>query len=97
MNLQNPIGNFNEVVDHKKQLNKIEILDPKMTKMLYQKNGETIPYNDIRIFNMPTNESLNSTEKSVDPSQNIYEANCFPNGEYVQTIKTAEKYWENCL
>ncbi|MBT4184452.1 MAG: DUF1998 domain-containing protein [Deltaproteobacteria bacterium] len=91
MNLQNPIGNFNEVVDHKKQLNKIEILDPKMTKMLYQKNGETIPYNDIRIFNMPTNESLNSTEKSVDPSQNIYEAKLFPKWGICSNHKDSRK------
>ena len=91
MNLQNPIGNFNEVVDHKKQLNKIEILDPKMTKMLYQKNGETIPYNDIRIFNMPTNESLNSAEKSVDPSQNIYEAKLFPKWGICSNHKDSRK------
>ena len=78
VDLEKPIGNFNEIVDHKKQLNKIEILDSNMTKMLYQKNGETIPFNDIRIFNMPTNASLNSAEKTVEPTQTIYEAKLFP-------------------
>ena len=44
-----------------------------------------------RIFNMPTNESLNSTEKSVDPSQNIYEAKLFPKWGICSNHKDSRK------
>ena len=77
-NLDKPIGNFRETVDGKQQLNKIEINDVNMSRILFQINKEKIPFDDLHIFSMPTNTSLNSTEKNVDADQDIYQGELFP-------------------
>ena len=46
-NLNQPIGNFAETVNGKQKLNKIEINDSRMSKMLYQINKEEIDFDDI--------------------------------------------------
>ena len=75
-NLNSPIGNFDETVNGKKGLKKIEIHDSKMIKMLRRFNkGYT---KDIRIFSMPTNASLNSMEHPIADYDKIYEAKIFP-------------------
>jgi len=77
-NLNQPIGNFAESVDGKQKLNKIEIHDSRMSKMLYQINKEEIDFDSIHIFDMPTNESLNSISNPVPDSKDLYNAKIFP-------------------
>tara|TARA_B100000676_G_scaffold157266_1_gene154976 strand:+ start:3501 stop:10052 length:6552 start_codon:yes stop_codon:yes gene_type:complete len=77
-NLQQPIGNFAETVDGKQKLNKIELHDSRMSKMLYQINKEEVDFDDIHIFDMPTNESLNSVSNPVATFQDLYKAKIFP-------------------
>ena len=77
-NLDKPIGNFEEVVDGKQKLKKIEISDSRMTRLLYQMNNEDVDYDDIHIFDMPTNESLNSPTSRVTQFDKIYKSRIFP-------------------
>ena len=78
-NLNQPIGNFAETVDGKQKLNKIEINDSRMAKMLYQINKEEINFDDIHIFDMPTNESLNSlSNPCCQMLKELYKAKIFP-------------------
>lgn len=72
-----PIGNFAEVVDGRKELKKIEIHDSKMIKMLRRFNRDVDPEN-IHIFEMPTNQSLNSRAHPVAAFDNIYKSRFFP-------------------
>ena len=76
-NLDKPIGNFLEQVDGKKGLKKIEITDPNMIKMLHIYNRDK-QFNEIKIFNMPTNASLNSKTHVVKDNDGIYGAKLFP-------------------
>jgi len=77
-NLNQPIGNFAETVDGKQKLNKIEILDSRMSKMLYQINKEEVDFDSIHIFDMPTNSSLNSKSNPVSEFTELYKAKIFP-------------------
>ena len=77
-NLNQPIGNFAETVDGKQKLNKIEIHDSRMSKMLYQINKEEVDFDSIHIFDMPTNESLNSLSNPVPDFKELYKAKIFP-------------------
>jgi len=75
--LREPIGNFSEVVQGKKELNKIEISDSRMIKMLRRFNKK-IDLDEIHVFEMPTNESLNSKAHPVASFDNIYKSRLFP-------------------
>jgi len=75
--LNTPIGNFEEDVNGKKKLRKIEIYDSKMKKMLRRFNKDA-GIGDLHIFDMPTNASLNSKNHSVTDRDNIYQARLFP-------------------
>jgi len=88
--LEKPIGNFDEIVDGKRGLKKIEIDDFKMRKMLrsYNNNSEI---DQIHIFEMPTNESLNSETNQINNLLGIYETKQFPTWAYCQEHKTLSK------
>ena len=75
--LNSPIGNFEEQVDGKKGLTKISIEDFKMTKMLRRFNPDVEP-ESIRIFEMPTNASLNSRKHPVADHGTIFKSKIFP-------------------
>ena len=75
--LNRPIGNYSEIVHGKKELKKIEISDPRMIKMLRRFNKD-IGDNDIHVFKMPTNESLNSKAHPIAPFDKIYTSRLFP-------------------
>ena len=77
-NLSDPIGNFIEPVDKKSSLKKIEIEDLRMIKRLYEINKGYVDFDNIHIFSMPTNASLNSITKHVDDDEEIYKAEIFP-------------------
>ena len=75
--LNKPIGNFAEPVEGKKELKKIEIHDSKMLKMLRRFNND-VEMDDIHIFEMPTNASLNSRVHPVADFDKIYKSRIFP-------------------
>jgi hypothetical protein len=75
--LNRPVGNFSEVVGGKKELKKIEISDTKMLKMLRRYNQD-IDIDDVHIFEMPTNESLNSKAHPVASFDKLYTSKIFP-------------------
>ncbi len=75
--LNRPVGNFSEVVHGKKELKKIEITDTRMIKMLRRFNKD-IDLDNVRIFEMPTNESLNSKAHPIASFDKLYTSRLFP-------------------
>ena len=75
--LNRPVGNFSEVVHGKKELKKIEISDSRMIKMLRRFNND-IDLDNVHVFEMPTNESLNSKAHPIASFDKLYTSRLFP-------------------
>ena len=77
--LRNNTESFSRDMDGKSELQKIVIQDPKMVRMLKRFNPKMKSGQNIKIFELPTNDSLNSqTGRPIEEYDKIYGADLFP-------------------